>query len=84
MLAGFAIAAVLLAGFILWERRTTTRCSTSASSATARFSAASGAITLTFFAMFGSMFLLTQYLQFVLGYTAARGRRPAHPDGRGR
>jgi hypothetical protein len=34
-----------------------------------RFSAASGAITLTFFGMFGSMFLLTQYLQFVLGYT---------------
>jgi Na+/melibiose symporter-like transporter len=34
-----------------------------------RFSAASGSITLVFFAMFGSMFLLTQYLQFVLGYT---------------
>jgi hypothetical protein len=34
-----------------------------------RFSAASGAITLTFFAMFGAMFLLTQYLQFVLGYS---------------
>ena len=34
-----------------------------------RFSAASGAITLTFFALFGSTFLLTQYFQFVLGYT---------------
>jgi Na+/melibiose symporter-like transporter len=33
-----------------------------------RFSAASGAITLTFFALFGALFLLTQYLQFVLGY----------------
>jgi hypothetical protein len=34
-----------------------------------RFSAASAAITITFLAMFGSIFLLTQYLQFVLGYS---------------
>ena len=34
-----------------------------------RFSAATGAIMLAFFAMFGSLFLLTQFLQFVLGYT---------------
>jgi Na+/melibiose symporter-like transporter len=34
-----------------------------------RFSAASGAIMLTFFAMFGSLFLLTQFLQSILGYT---------------
>ena len=34
-----------------------------------RFSIASGAIMVTFFAMFGSIFVLTQYLQFVLGYT---------------
>ena len=32
-----------------------------------RFSAASGAITLAFFSLFGFIFLLTQYLQFVLG-----------------
>jgi hypothetical protein len=34
-----------------------------------RFSAASGAITMVFFAMFGTVFLLTQHLQFVLGFT---------------
>ncbi|HEV8571708.1 MAG TPA: MFS transporter, partial [Actinomycetota bacterium] len=34
-----------------------------------RFSAASGAITMVFFALFGTVFLLTQHLQFVLGYT---------------
>jgi hypothetical protein len=34
-----------------------------------RFTAASASITLVFFALFGTMFLLTQYLQFVLGYT---------------
>jgi hypothetical protein len=34
-----------------------------------RFSAASGAIAMAFFALFGLVFLLTQHLQFVLGYT---------------
>ena len=34
-----------------------------------RFTAASASITLVFFAMFGSLFLLTQYFQFVLGYS---------------
>ena len=34
-----------------------------------RFTAASGTITLTYFALFGSTFLLTQYFQFVLGYS---------------
>jgi predicted MFS family arabinose efflux permease len=32
------------------------------------FSSAAGAITLIFFAMFGTFFLFTQYLQLVLGY----------------
>jgi Na+/melibiose symporter-like transporter len=35
-----------------------------------RFSAASAAITLLFFAMFGLMFFMTQYLQGVMGYDA--------------
>jgi MFS family permease len=34
-----------------------------------RFSAASAGITVCFFAMFGVMFLLAQYLQMVLGYS---------------
>ena len=37
-----------------------------------RFSAASGAITLTFLALFGTLFLLTQYLQSVLGYSTIK------------
>ena len=36
----------------------------------ARFTAGAGAIALTFFAMFGMIFGLTQYLQFVLGQSA--------------
>jgi MFS family permease len=35
-----------------------------------RFSAASGAVTITFFALFGFIFLVTQYFQFVRGYGA--------------
>jgi hypothetical protein len=37
-----------------------------------RFSAANIAITLVFFALFGSSFLITQELQFVLGYSALK------------
>jgi MFS family permease len=35
----------------------------------ARFSAASAVLTLTSFALYGSLYLLTQYFQFVLGYS---------------
>ena len=35
-----------------------------------RFCVASGGMTLVFFAMFGTFFLVAQYLQLVLGYTA--------------
>ncbi|HJR26147.1 MAG TPA: MFS transporter [Acidimicrobiales bacterium] len=34
-----------------------------------RFSVASGGMTLVFFAMFGTFFLMSQYFQLVLGYT---------------
>ena len=48
-----------------------------------RFSAASGAITLTFFSLFGMLFLLTQYLQIVLGLLRHQGRCPPAAPGRG-
>jgi EmrB/QacA subfamily drug resistance transporter len=70
ILGSFALAAVLLAAFVLWERRTRYPMLDMAFFRNARFSAASAAIMLTFFAMFGSLFLLTQFLQSVLGYTA--------------
>src|SRR5690606_13594269 len=34
-----------------------------------RFSVSSGGITLVFFAMFGTLFLMAQFLQLVLGYS---------------
>ncbi len=69
ILGAFALAAVLLGTFILWERRTRFPMLDVSFFRNPRFSAASGAIMLTFFAMFGSLFLLTQFLQSILGYT---------------
>lgn len=69
-LIGSAVAVVFLAGFVAWERRVEHPLLDVAFFRNARFSAASAAITLTFFAMFGSFFLMTQYLQLVLGFSA--------------
>src|SRR3546814_7285345 len=57
---------VLLALFMVWELRSSHPMLDVRFFENPRFSAASGAITLTFFALFGSLFLLTQYLQSVL------------------
>ena len=70
VLGAFAPAAVLLGAFVVWERHTPTPMLDIDFFRNPRFSAASGAVMLTFFAMFGSLFLLTQFLQSVLGYTA--------------
>jgi EmrB/QacA subfamily drug resistance transporter len=69
IVGAFALAAVLLGTFILWERWTRFPMLDVSFFRNPRFSAASGAIMLTFFAMFGSLFLLTQFLQSILGYT---------------
>jgi MFS transporter, DHA2 family, multidrug resistance protein len=69
ILGAFALAAVLLGIFVVWERRIRFPMLDMSFFRNPRFSAASGAIMLTFFAMFGSLFLLTQFLQSILGYT---------------
>jgi EmrB/QacA subfamily drug resistance transporter len=63
--AGFAVLAV----FFVWELRSTHPMLDMHFFENPRFSAASGAITLVFLSLFGSLFLLTQYLQSVLGYS---------------
>src|SRR3954452_14195405 len=70
ILAAFAAAVAILGAFMAWELRTREPMLDIRLFANPRFSGASAAITLTFFAMFGSIFFLTQYLQGVLGYTA--------------
>lgn len=64
-----AVAVVLLGAFAVWELRRERPMLDLRLFRNARFSAASIAITLVFFAMFGTLFFLTQYLQFVLGYS---------------
>ncbi|MGZ6887386.1 MAG: MFS transporter [Acidimicrobiia bacterium] len=60
---------VVLGAFIAWERHSDHPMLDVTFFRNPRFSAANAAITLIFFAMFGSIFMLTQYLQFTLGYT---------------
>lgn len=63
------VGLVLLAVFIVWELRTDHPMLDVRFFEKPRFTASAAAITLVFFAMFGSLFLQTQYFQFVLGYS---------------
>src|SRR3954454_12703600 len=75
-LAGFAVSALALAAFVVRERRTSHPMLDVSLFRDPRFSAASGAVTITFFALFGFIFLITQYFQFVRGYgTLSTGAR---------
>jgi EmrB/QacA subfamily drug resistance transporter len=67
---GFGAGGVLLALFVAWELRTPHPMLQIGLFRNPRFSAASAAITLVFFALFGTIFVLQQHLQFVLGYDA--------------
>lgn len=70
VVASFVIAAIALIGFVKWEQHSTHPMLDMTVFRNPRFSSASSTITLTFFALFGSMFLMTQYWQLVHGYTA--------------
>jgi EmrB/QacA subfamily drug resistance transporter len=70
ILGSFAGAAVLGLAFGWRETHTDAPMLDLALFRNARFTAGAGAIALTFFAMFGVIFGLTQFLQFVLGKTA--------------
>ncbi|HKF92597.1 MAG TPA: MFS transporter [Acidimicrobiia bacterium] len=69
ILGALGIAAVLLVTFFAWERRSTHPMLNLDFFKNPRFTSASASISILFFAMFGVIFLLTQYFQFVLGYT---------------
>ena len=68
-LVSFAIAAVILAAFTTWELRSRDPMLDLRFFRNPRFTAAASSITLIFFTMFGMIFILTQYLQAVLGYS---------------
>ena len=69
VVACFVAGGVLAAAFVAWELRTPHPMLNLAFFRNPRFSAGAGAIAIGFFAMFGMIFGLTQYLQFVQGYT---------------
>lgn len=67
-LAGLAPSGLLLAAFVVWEKRTAQPMLDVGLFRNLRFSAASASITIAFFALFGFIFLITQYFQFLKGY----------------
>jgi EmrB/QacA subfamily drug resistance transporter len=69
IIAAFAAAALILAAFAAWEMHTPSPMLDVRLFANRRFSAASGAIALAFFSLFGVLFFTTQYLQSVHGFS---------------
>src|SRR4029079_16541773 len=59
-----------LAAFVRWELHNDEPMLDLRFFTNARFTAASASITLIAFALFGFIFMATQYLQFILGYSA--------------
>jgi EmrB/QacA subfamily drug resistance transporter len=68
-LGAFAIALVVLAGFVAWELRVEEPMVDMHYFRNPAFSTGTGGMVLVFVAMFGVMFLITQYFQLVLGYS---------------
>ena len=69
IMVGGAVGIGLLAAFVAWERRVPHPLLDVRLFRNARFSAASLSIAAAFFALFGFIFLITQYLQLVQGYS---------------
>jgi EmrB/QacA subfamily drug resistance transporter len=72
IVGAFAVAAVVLGAFAWWELKSSHPMLNLQVFENARFSAASLGIMMIFFAMFGSTFLLTQYLQGIMGLSPLR------------
>ena len=72
VLGAFIVGVVLLGAFLVWERTTDAPMLDVGFFRRPRFSAASGAITFTFMALMGTIFVLTQYLQSVHGFSPVK------------
>jgi EmrB/QacA subfamily drug resistance transporter len=70
VLGAFVAGVIILVAFMLWELHCPDPMLDVRFFENRRFSAASAAITLTYMALFGTIFLLTQYFQSVLDYSA--------------
>jgi EmrB/QacA subfamily drug resistance transporter len=69
VLGGAVFGVALLAVFAIWERRVPHPLLDVTLFRNARFTAASLSVTAAFFALFGFIFLITQYLQLIQGYS---------------
>jgi len=72
VVGAFVVAAVALAIFVAWERRVEHPMLPMEFFRNHRFSTGTGIITFGFLVMFGFFFLITQYFQFVRGYSPLR------------
>jgi EmrB/QacA subfamily drug resistance transporter len=79
VLVGFAVGLVFGGLFAAWELHTTDPRLDLRFFENPRFSAACVTVTLVTFAVFSSTFLLTQYFQFVLGYSPLKSGLMATP-----
>lgn len=66
--AGFALSTALIGAFVAWELRVANPLLPVRIFENLRFSAASVSVTSAFFALFGFIFIITQYFQLVRGY----------------
>jgi EmrB/QacA subfamily drug resistance transporter len=69
VLGAGAVAAVGLGAFVAWQRHAAEPLLDVRLFANPRFTAASATVMVLFFSLFGFLFLSTQYLQFVLGFS---------------
>jgi EmrB/QacA subfamily drug resistance transporter len=67
-LATFALTALLVAAFVAWERRSDAPMLDLSLFRNPRFAAASASVAISFFALSGFIFLITQYFQFLKNY----------------
>jgi EmrB/QacA subfamily drug resistance transporter len=68
--SGFVLAAIVLAGFAMWERRSAHPMLDVSVFFNRRFAGGSLAVTAGFLTLFGFIFVITQYFQFIKDYTA--------------
>ncbi len=67
---GFAVAAIVLTAFALWERHSAHPMLDVTVFFNRRFSGGSVAVTAGFLTLFGFIFVITQYFQFIKDYSA--------------
>jgi len=70
VLGSLVASVVLLSAFLWWERRIDEPMLDLGFFRSRRFSVGTAAVSVAFFALLGAIFALTQYLQFVHGYSA--------------